>query len=492
MEQLIAAFQGMAAFSQLVERLHAEPELSVTGLVGSGRALLAVALARELRSSLLFVCQNEADASSVHQDLCSLLQGAGVLFLRSGAESQVQLVNTLRAGKQAVIVSDAATLNEQAIVLEAGQELELELRRGGLSQPGEVMRWLVDSGYETVELVTEVGECSVRGGIIDVFPVRAEAPVRVEFFGDKVESIRSFDPLTQRSVRRCEEARIEARVARRSDELEIAALLPRDLVILDEKGAELPGRFRVHLVAQSAGPGQASSRSLDLGMTSAPNYLGNLALLRSELEAAPIRYFVACADEFQRDRLGRLLGEQALFFTGRLHMGFAVPDAGFGLLTEREIYGRPVMREARHKFRGLPVDDLLALRRGDYVVHVHYGIGVFEGTKRLLIDGHEHDFLHVRYADNACVYVPIESLALLDRYVGPDDSPPKLDRLGSKSWRLARTRTASAVRDYAEELLAIYAQREASAGFAFSQDSALQREIEATFVHEETPNQLRA
>ena len=144
------------------------------------------------------------------------------------------------------------------------------------------------------------------------------------------------------------------------------------------------------------------------------------------------------------------------------------------VLTEKEIYGVPVMREPKRKFKGLPVDDLLALRKGDFVVHVNYGVGVFEGIRRLKVQGREHDFLHIRYDENGKVYVPVENLGMLDRYIGAEDRAPSLDRIGSRSWHLAKTRTVSAIEDYAEELLATYARRNAAQGFAFSRDTPWQ------------------
>ena len=160
----------------------------------------------------------------------------------------------------------------------------------------------------------------------------------------------------------------------------------------------------------------AEDGDIDFGFRRANIYLGNFELLKSEIAATKGPFFVVCADDYQRQRLMHVIGEHVRFALGRLSQGFS--GIGLTVVTEWEIYGVPVMREPKRRFKGLPVDDLLALHKGDYVVHVNYGIGVFEGMKRLKVEGREHDFLHIRYADNGRVYVPVENLGLVDRYIG--------------------------------------------------------------------------
>jgi transcription-repair coupling factor (superfamily II helicase) len=223
-------------------------------------------------------------------------------------------------------------------------------------------------------------------------------------------------------------------------------------------------------------------------------------------------WFVAASTDSQRSRLSSIIGEGPHFFTGTLSSGFIAEPLGFGLLTEREIYGTPVFHPPRRRFKGLPIDNIVSLRPGDYVVHIDYGIGKFRGTKRMShavggqgrrtkdegriddSDGVEHvekDYLVIEYAGGDKVYVPVENIGLLDRYVGSEDSTPALDRLGGRSWLHAKAKAARHSAEYAEELLQIYARRATARGVQFGQDSKWQAELEASFPYEETPDQLK-
>jgi len=222
-------------------------------------------------------------------------------------------------------------------------------------------------------------------------------------------------------------------------------------------------------------------------------------------------WFIAASTDSQRERLSSIIGEGPHYFTAALSSGFIADKLGFGLLTEREIYGTPVFHPPRRRFKGLPIDNIVSLRPGDYVVHIDYGIGKFAGTKRMSHAlnaerqtsnsevrasgaGHElveKDYLVVEYAGGDKVYVPVENIGLLDRYVGSEDSAPALDRLGGRSWLHAKAKAARHSAEYAEELLGIYARRAAAHGIQFERDNQWQVELEASFPYEETPDQLK-
>jgi len=482
MEQILALLARQPEYRKLRSVPVGAYPVRLAGLAGSARSLLVAQLQLDHPEMTLYVAESEAGRQQVYRDLQSLLAPDAILMLLPDAQAQLRLLNRLESGRPQVLVTDCATLNARAIRRAPGTELEITLRSGASAARDAVRSWLAGAGYELTDLATEPGEFAVRGGIIDVFPDGANYPVRAEFMGDTIESLREFDPLTQRSVKPVGEIRIEARATRDFSDSTLLSLLPGQLRVISEAGAELPGRTGIVLVPEYG--------DIDFGFQSANIYLGNFELLKSEIAATKGPFFVVCADDYQRQRLTHVIGEHVRFVVGRLSQGFT--GIGLTVLTEREIYGVPVMREPKRRFKGLPVDDLLALHKGDYVVHVNYGIGVFEGIKRLKVEGREHDFLHIRYADNGRVYVPVENLGLVDRYIGAEDRSPGLDRLSSKSWHLAKTRTTKAVADYAEELLAIYARREAARGFAFSRDTPWQQELEDAFVHEETPDQLKA
>jgi transcription-repair coupling factor (superfamily II helicase) len=500
MSPVLSRFLSSTTWQRLEDVLHPPAQVVVSGLTGAGPALLAAALFTRRPQSVLFVARAEPQQQNVYHDLQTLVDPARLTLLLRDAQSQLRLVNLLRSGQPCLAVTDAATLEAPAISVPSDTVIELDLHPGARIGRDRIIKWLVEAGFENVDLVTESGEFVSRGGIVDVFPEGINYPVRIELFGDAIESLRLFDPLTQRSVKGIEAVRIPAWTFK-AQELKgaegqapirsrrVASLLPNELCVIEQAPTAVPALTRISLSEEPA--------ELDFGLEPPGLYLGNFALLRSEVEAtrretAKNQFYIVCADEYQQQRLARVLGDRPCYVIGSLTQGFVAARENYTVLTEREIYGAPVMRDARRKFKGLPVDDLLALHKGDCVVHVNYGIGVFEGIKRLSVDDQEHDFLEIRYADNGKVYVPVENLGMLDRYIGDDDRPPSLDRLGSKSWHLAKTRTAQAVSDYAEELLEIYARRATAPGFAFARDTPWQTELEASFIHEETPDQLSA
>ncbi len=403
-----------------------------------------------------------------------------VIFVRDSLATVTQLKEV--AGRPAVIVATEEELAAPAPqwVLAAGM---LELKKGERLAREVLVQWLEDQGYERVDLVTEPGEYAVRGGIVDLYGENQELPLRVEFADDELVSLREFEPLTQRSRRLVDEAVIFTRRPPAYGELAAGTLLPDDVVLLGDSGS-VRGKFQIKLVTDRG--------DFDLGYQPAPGYLGNFKLLASEIESAEGDYFVVAVSEHHRRRLAQLLGDKPVYLVGGLSCGFVNIRQGWTVITEREVYGTPVGRLVRRRFRGVPVDNLLTIRPGDYVVHIDYGVGRFAGTKRLHHGDREKDYLLIEYAGGDRVYVPVENLGLIDRYIGAGDEAPPLDRLGGRSWLIARAKAAQASAAYAEELLEIYARRATAQTVPLPADSPWLAELETSFPYEETPDQLRA
>lgn len=471
--------------------------------------------------------------------------------------------------------------------------------RQGMLLPLEetVQRW-IEWGYRPAKMVEEPGEVARRGGIVDVYPPTSPLPLRIEFLGDTVDSIRQFDPSSQRSRRQvasfslCSPLefpwwRRERAVAslRRFDRStlrpEVLVELERDLerleqgdffeglflyaplfhelpasllhhfpvqslILLDEpdrfqaavqeleaqgqavrqelvRGGELPADFPSPLVPWSALSSLLAEHlqvhfstaipveeerltGFSLPLAPLPHYGGRLedALAAiAEGRARGERFFIV---SHQAARLLELLRERGLFprpgvlevHAGRLPTGgWACPEAGLQVLTDTELFGyapprrRPLVRRPRREtFR----EDLLAqLQVGDYVVHEDHGIAIYEGLTRLaLADGVEREYLYLRYAGSDRLYVPVDQVDRVRRYIGAGDAPPALHHLGSGEWERTCARVQRAVQDLARELLELYASREVARGHAFSPDSPWQEELEASFPYVETEDQLRA
>jgi len=381
------------------------------------------------------------------------------------------------------------------------------------------------AGYERVETVVEVGQWSVRGGIVDVFVPSHPSPARLEFFGDEVESIRRFDPSTQRSTDTLEELLVlplgtgddADPAARLLDYVPPTAPIVLDApALLDETSEESPGRrplrevlgarprVELELVA-----GTAAEHVLDT--QEVPRFTGHFASLTEALarwRAEGFRVRLVVADEHQAEHLRQILRdhdaevpivgsldapESPAIVAGECSAGFMISAVGLVLLTEAEIFGarRRSLRRPKYQ-RGAALTAFTDLEVGDLVVHEDHGIGRYLGLRTMSVGEREGDFLQLEYAEGGRLYVPVERLDLVSKYLGGDAAAAKLDRMGGASWQRVKESVRAALREMAEGLLKLYAQRALAEGHAFAGDSPWQREFEASFRFEETPDQLRA
>ncbi len=470
-----------------LDKLAALPDRAspdVCGIEGAARAGFLAALSTRLEQLVVAVFDREADARAAVTDIEVLAPGLRAALFEPASAALPATLRELARGGPAVLFAVEEVLHGPGPSLDERPDSTLELAPGRPCQPTDLAAWLEANGYERTDLVTEPGEYAARGGIVDVFSDDAELPLRIEFGPDGVESLRRFDPLSQRSQSSAEQARLTTRVPPARSDAPAATVIPEGAYVVGEPGCTtLTPNAVIH-------PGTGTG--VDFGFRPAPNFLGNTGLLRSQLETAGGRWLVTASSDHQMERLRRLLGDRPAFAAAALSRGFVHEPSGLTLLTEREIYGAPVLRAPRRRFRGLPLDNLVALRPGEHVVHVDYGVGRFEGTKRMSAAGIEKDYLVVRYHGGDRVYVPVENIGLLDRYVGSDEGSPQLDRLGGRSWLHAKAKAARSSVDYAGELLDLYARRSVAPGTAFPRDGAWAEAVEASFPHDETPDQLAA
>lgn len=242
--------------------------------------------------------------------------------------------------------------------------------------------------------------------------------------------------------------------------------------------------------------GESGAERVQISCDPPRSFFGNINYLREEianLSQQGWKFLVAAETEPQAGRLSELLKqEQIPVIAMPLSAGFALPDIKFMLIQENEIFGRRKRLPGSLKHtRSAAIDTFVELNPGDFVVHVNYGIGLFKGIERIRALGHERDYIKVEYADEESVFVPIEQVNLVQRYIGNEGAPPKLDKLGSKSWEARKGRVKKAVEDIAQKLVDLYSRRKAAQGFAFSKDTEWQTVFEAAFPYEETEDQLR-
>ncbi|MGH7263007.1 MAG: transcription-repair coupling factor, partial [Candidatus Rokuibacteriota bacterium] len=392
----------------------------------------------------------------------------------------------------------------------------------------ELLERLSAAGYERVETVVEVGQWSLRGGIVDIFSPAREQPVRVEFFGDEIESLRLFDPTSQRAVETVQSVEVLPLTLGGEAGATLLSYLPADApVILDGPslleappddapspiplGELLKGRRRIELGLLAATPPDPNAGRFPLETRSVGSFRGQFRQLALELalrlgEGFKVRLVVQ--DEAQARRLKQILFEHGFeaqegasllgperlgILVGECAQGFSIPALGIIILTEEELFGarRRTLRRPRYQ-RGAALTAFTDLEVGDRVVHEEHGIGRYLGLKTLPVDGRQGDFLLLEYAEGTRLYLPVGRLSVISKYLGSDGAEVRLDRLGGTSWQRVKESVRAALRQMAEELLHLYATRSVLEGHAFGEETPWQREFEAAFRFEETPDQLRA
>ncbi|MDR7420474.1 MAG: CarD family transcriptional regulator, partial [Armatimonadota bacterium] len=399
-----------------------------------------------------------------------------------------------------------------------------------------ILASLVAAGYETVSTVTLPGEMAVRGGIVDCFSPLEDAPVRIEFDGDEVSSLRLVDPLTQRSRRHTERVTLgpaPAFVHAEADATLASYLRSDTIMVLDEPDLLSEPPLAGRLAVTEGERRFARIVTLHSLAIAAPD--GWLAL--SVAHAAPERFGVGAArpsvadalrrlDELRRDftvvvvcrsaeQVGRFKTLAAdhvvpvsevpagglpdvtagpVFVTaGELSGGIVDPGSRRLLVTEEELLGKERVTRPTRRARLAPfLSSIDELRPGDLAVHSEYGIGRYEGLSRMAMGGIDSEFLVLRYLGGDKVYVPVDRLDLVQKYAGVEGKSPRLEALGGTGWVKTKQRVRKAVQRMAADLLALYAQREVARGHAFALDGPEARDFAAGFEYEETPDQARA
>jgi transcription-repair coupling factor (superfamily II helicase) len=462
---------------------------------------------------------------------------------------RVEAVEALLTGRTRILVATVRALQERADIPAQLAELRLTVHRGDTIRPQELAERLETMGFQATPLVEGVGEYALRGGILDVFGFGAPDPSRFEFWGDDIVSIRRFDVLDQRSTGEMEAVDIlpvdlHAAAAGEDDSVRrsLLDLLPRDALLLELDAADTADELRrtwdevlhLHAAARRHGaraeppaalflaPDDARARLAAFGRLSiggdAPadirfdcrpaeaidRDMDRLAALLRTGAARSEDTLILCDNSGQLDRLEEILGGHDGALPPRTTLAVGAVSRGFVLegvepplrvLTDHEIFQRARRLRRTRRFRGaVALESLAQLKPGDYVVHLDHGIGRFRGLEHVRVADQEIEALSIEYAGEEVLRVPVYRLDLIERWV-PDregvEAPP-VHRIGSKAWHRLRRRTEDAIQRMAAELLELYAARQLAERPAYSADSRWQKEMESSFLYEDTPDQRQA
>jgi transcription-repair coupling factor (superfamily II helicase) len=526
-------------FAEVVASLQAGHGATLDGVWGSSCALVAAALADASPATLVVVCPHQADVDTFRDDLSLFTTRRSESFPAwelSASDRQLhdelfgdrlRLLKSLTRGSEMprLVVASIQSLLQP---VPARQTLVEHTRRLQVGDPLEIepfLKWLVENGFQNTTAVALPGEFSRRGGIVDIFAPDWFDPVRIELFGDEIESIRSFEISTQRSLGTLEAADVTVLDPSVEAREHFCNYLPERswFLLVEPNELQEEGKRHLHRVERpqdyfnvnatlkqifrfpSVTAEAVSSGSLEttchLKIESVERFSGDLTKVRHELDTAAIGQdvFIVCQNQAECKRLEEVFQQSQLAAEGRLHFPIGQLHAGFRLVPDRvvlvsggELFHRSDLARPSKRRLGRVIDSFLELREGDYVVHVAHGIGRYRGLRLLENVDQADEHLEIEFHGGTKIYVPSSRIELVQKYVGGQKTRPMLAKLGGKSWARQKALAERAVMDLASDMLEVQAARAAHSGITFPADTEWQKEFDAAFPYRETPDQLSA
>ena len=477
----------------------------------------------------VIVMPDRESAEYCASDLYSLTEGDIVFFLphsgrgveRSNYKSSLGVQRTTALGKileydstpgRCFIVTYPEALEEDVPTAGKIGESVLKVSRGDELSFDFIRDTLFSKGFEKVDFVSSPGQFSIRGSIIDVFSYSYNYPFRLSFFGDEIENIHSFDCNTQLSREEHESIDIipDLTGEGEGEMTSVSGIIPKNsLIWLDSvdiyKDKPFYGGFEVFRKVFLQVPlGVDPDDAVQFRISPQPVFNKNFELLTADISNKMengYKVFIYSERNSQIERLKSILvqngGHVPGFICGpNIHEGFIDGEDRICCYSDHEIFDRfqrVKLRGTVEKSAQLTINDLNSFNIGDYIVHIDHGVGVFGGLVRMKDDkGRVHEVVKLMYKDGDVVFVSVHALNKISVFRSKDGLPPKINKLGSKTWQTLKTSAKSKIKDIAKDLIQLYAKRKASAGFAFSPDGYLQEELESSFMFEDTPDQEAA
>ena len=587
-EELVSQYARLPQLKAFASQLGKSSETTIVleGLLASSAPMLFAALSAKCPRRMLFVLQDAEEAGYFYHDLTQLMGSSDVLFFPSSYRRAVKYaqhdpaseilrtevlsrINSCSAEKL-LVVSFPDALAELVVSKQNLDARTLVLEKDQTIAVADIEKTLHDFGFHEVDYVYEPGQYALRGSILDIYSFSCEYPYRIDFFGDDIDSIRTFEVENQLSLERCDHVEIVPELAVTADEkVPFLSFLPQDVLLVTKdfvyvcdaidriyqegfsaqaraeqlesatemERSEIERQLRRELQlitgpqfmadaknfrrieighCPSAGAGPASSVDrLSFSVSPQPLFHKNFDLLTQAFEDYQSRgylIYILADSQKQNQRLKDIFAEKSeqVVFTPvdkTLHEGFVDNDLRICVFTDHQIFDRfhkysLKSDKARSGKMALTLKEIQQFEIGDYVVHVDHGVGKFGGLVRVPINqntpSHQdssgyQEMIKIIYQNGDSIYVSIHSLYKVSKYKSQDNGePPRLSTLGTGQWERLKERTKKHIKDIARDLIKLYAKRRREKGFAFSADSYLQHELEASFLYEDTPDQLKA
>ncbi len=562
---IISIYDKSPKIALLESTFAARQKSQMTGLVGSSLSFVMHSLFKKADLPFLILFNNKEDAAYYLNDLEQLINTEDVLFYPSSYRRPYQIEETdnanvlLRAEvlnrinsrkKPAIIVSYAEAIFEKVVTRKELEKNTLKLSLEDKFSIDFINETLFEYNFKRVDFVTEPGEFSVRGGIIDVFSFSNDNPYRIEFFGNEIDSIRSFDVETQLSIEKLKKISIipnvENKLLQENRESFLDYINEKTVLVIQNTellGQQLDKLFdkaneafeKLSKDIQHAPPEdlflnqkQFLKRALDFSVIELhanavfktdkkvefhiqpqPSFNKQFDLLLNNLSENHFNGFknyLCCSNENQASRFHDIfedidaessesIRKQYKTMVLPLFEGFIDEENQIACYTDHQIFERYhkfSIKNGYSKKQTITLKELTSLSVGDYVTHIDHGIGKFGGLQKIQVEGKTQEAIKLVYADYDIVYVSIHSLHKISKYNGKDGAPPKIYKLGSNAWKTLKQKTKARVKHIAFNLIQLYAKRRLDKGFQFAPDSYLQKELESSFIYEDTPDQITA
>ncbi len=518
----------------------------LNGLSGSLKALAIGYLFNKRNRNTLCVLKDKEEAAYFINDLKTVCSKESVMFfpfsykrtLKEGKQDasslllRTETLDKLQQNEPILVVSypealiekvtAPKNLKESVLNLEVGQELPIEF----------IQELLDSQGFERVDFVFEPGQYSRRGSILDIFSFSNEHPFRIDFFGDEIDSIRTFDIDSQLSKKKEKRISIIPNTSA-SDTENLSSFLDyfdsQDSLVIDDidfcirkieelnqqhsedenilsqitQTEDIKRAFSAMQQILIGGIQPEDAQEIYFRSEPQPAFNKNFELIAKDLkqkQAEHYKGYILSENQTQIDRLSDIFTNQQVDAQLRrvdtnLHEGYIDHDNRYFVYTDHQIFDRFHKHQIKTKFSkegAITLQEINELQVGDYVVHQDHGIGKFVGLHTIEVNGKEQESIRLQYRDNDVLFVSIHSLHRISKYKGKEGTPPKIYKLGSGAWQKTKAKTKSKVKDIAKDLIALYAKRLQQEGYAYSADTYLQEQLEASFLYEDTPDQYKA
>ncbi len=498
-----------------------DTHLWLTGLYGSSRSVLLSVLCRQTGKTMVMMADNQDEAQYCYADLQAL--GTSSLYFptskrrRQGVDDAMLIQRTevlqkiSSAAQGTIIVTYPEALMEGVPAPRSLQAATITVHAGQQIAQTTLCNQLAELKFERVDFVYEPGQYAVRGSIVDVYGYAHDDPYRIDFFGDEIDSVRTFDIENQLSKQKVNEA---ALTHSNHSEMDESASLEQ---YLPEQTVWVSNDWSVVHYKLAETNRQPKNNTIEIGTKSyfqtyikvtfdtlpQPAFNKNFDLLADDLKKHiedGFRIYILADQKKQTDRLAAIFENDNISFTPvdkTLHAGFVDNEAKVCCYTDHEIFARyhRVTLQSENARRGkavITLKEINQLRLGDYVVHSDHGIGQFGGLVTTSINGKPQEMIKLIYRDGDTIFVSIHNLHRISKYKGREGTAPTVSKIGSGAWERLKERTKDKVKDIARELIQLYATRKQQKGFAYTPDSYMQHELEASFLYEDTPDQAKA